>query len=224
MKYHHEEGVFQGGYSILLKCGMGLTMKVIPPPPEPLARGDRIVAAWRSKGEYPNNARGVRYIDGDAVEKIGVWKRKISYIRRQPTVTMDSFEAEQMAINLLRDQGFRADISTGFEDKVLGVDGWLFLEDLEKGWFWHPIDFTLRTDLDPHASGSKYDDAFERGVIPVPLTISLLRADSAEANAERMLAHINKALAQFALCGKSLLSRKEAMRREIEESLTVVSQ
>lgn len=181
--------------------------------------GDEVVVSWLAIGSSPRKFRGVRYVDADAVEPVGKWRRESAYQRRF-RIEEDSIGtiAERAVLKAVSSVGVRVEKATDYEDEVLGVDLWTFLK-LDAGWTWLPIDVTVQRDKDIFDAESKYQKAFERGVLIVLIDPEavLFRDASPKKILAALRASIKVGLEQFATCGKNLLKRREAMEKELAE-------
>jgi hypothetical protein len=216
VRYGFEKGVvvevnsavrLEGGEILYLKTG---TNKDV------LLCGDQVIVTWISPEAYPRNFRGKRYVDGEAVEKVACWQKKSLYVRKHHKDSgLEPFRAEKMVVDRLRSYGVRAEPATDFEDEMLGVDAWIFLRSSDHTWIWYPLDITLREDMSPHQNESKYGKAFQKGVIAVNVDFQLESNSEPVMTVSRVLASFQMALEDFHVCGRKLLTRNEAMRREV---------
>lgn len=131
------------------------------------------------------------------------------------------FRLEAAAISKLKQCGVRVERATDYEDEILGIDCWLFLQDVgwdETQWRWYPVNLTLRSDMDKYQNSSKYHKCFGKGVLPIRLTFDNLKLRPLKVWEKVELA-IHYALHDFALCGQPLLSREEAKQKELRMEL-----
>ena len=216
MGYYFEEGVIVEVRDFCLFIKIKSSLELIRTKSEILLSifnpGDEIFVSWKGNS-LPRLFKGQRYVNIDAIEKKGVWERTSGYERKFPKDNRFSFKAEKIAIEKLQKSGIRTEAGTNFEDEILGIDAWLFLS-AESEWCWYPINFTLRRDLDKFANGSKYDDSFRKGVIPINLDTLKIDGPSPVV-ADDILAKFEEALTDFQLCGKTIPTREEAKQREL---------
>ncbi|MEK7642199.1 MAG: hypothetical protein AAB392_00165 [Patescibacteria group bacterium] len=169
--------------------------------------GKKIFASWCGKEDVtrPPISNGQHWLDFDAIEPEGLWRREEVYIPAFQRDGRRGFEAEDIVLNALIHCGVRAEKPTLYEDQRLGVDFWVFLK-IEGSWKWLPVDLTLRRGEELE---EKYKTAFERGIIVVAL-MGWQTKRSANIVFSDFMNNLIRNHRNFLAQEKSLLKREEA--------------